>query len=185
MPTPACSFAMPCEKETAPQAVPTTEVPPPAPPASVQSVRGFSYTCILKVFCLLNASIKFGRIFPVPANKKKPLPSSTRRSSCAVAAALDLLGDRWTLLVIRDMFLGKSRFKDFVSSPEGIPTNILTDRLERLVNAGMARRIPSSPGSRHLAYELTPKGKSLGPVLRSLRDWGLTWEKGTEAFIRD
>lgn len=102
-----------------------------------------------------------------------------------MAAALDLLGDRWTLLVIRDMFLGKSRFKDFVSSPEGIPTNILTDRLERLVNAGMARRIPSSPGSRHLAYELTPKGKSLGPVLRSLRDWGLTWEKGTEAFIRD
>jgi len=56
---------------------------------------------------------------------------STRRSPCPVACSLDLIGDKWTLLVIRDLLFGRSRFKDFAASPEGIPTNILSERLGR------------------------------------------------------
>ena len=59
-----------------------------------------------------------------------------RRSQCPVACSLDLIGDRWTLLVVRDLFPGKSRFGDFASSPEGIPSNILAERLKRLEAAG-------------------------------------------------
>ena len=101
-----------------------------------------------------------------------------RRSPCPVACCLDIIGDRWTLLVIRDLILGRSRFKDFTASPEGIPTNILTERLQRLQLHGLATRAPS-PGSKHPAYQLTPKGEALVPVLRAMKDWGLTWEPGT------
>ena len=61
-----------------------------------------------------------------------------RRSLCPVACSLDILGDRWTLLVIRDLFAGKSRFGEFLASPEHIPTNILAERLKRLERAGLA-----------------------------------------------
>ena len=108
---------------------------------------------------------------------------SERRSPCPVACALDLFGDRWTLLVIRDLFLGRSRFKDFAASPEGIPTNILSDRLARLIDAGVARKVPDAGGSKWLAYRLTPKGQALGPVLGAIRDWGLAWEPGAEARL--
>ncbi len=105
--------------------------------------------------------------------------AAPRRSECPVACGLEILGDRWTLLVIRDLVLGKARFKDFASSPEGIPTNILSDRLTRLLRHGIVRQLPAAEGSRHLAYELTAKGLALKPLLRELRDWGLVWEKGT------
>lgn len=106
---------------------------------------------------------------------------SERRSPCPVACALDLFGDRWTLLVIRDLFLGSTRFKDFASSPEKIPTNILSDRLARLLEGGLVERVPASSGSKRLAYRLTEKGFSLKPILLSIRDWGLEWEPGTIA----
>jgi DNA-binding HxlR family transcriptional regulator len=96
-----------------------------------------------------------------------------------VACALDLFGDRWTLLVIRDLFLGRRRFKEFAASPERIPTNLLTDRLERLVASGLVRRVPVK-GEKRQAYELTKKGLALQPVLASMKDWALRWEKGTE-----
>src|ERR1700744_2881077 len=86
----------------------------------------------------------------------------TRRSPCPVACSLDLFGDRWTLLVVRDLFLGRTRFRDFASSPEGIPTNILSERLERLLEQGVIAQIPASDGTKRLAYELTKKGKALG-----------------------
>ncbi|TDU81209.1 HxlR family transcriptional regulator [Prosthecobacter fusiformis] len=105
----------------------------------------------------------------------------SRRSHCPVACSLDIFGDRWTLLIVRDLVLGRNRFKDFASSPEKIPTNILSDRLERLLTQGFIIQVPSSVGSRRLAYELTEKGQSLIPVLRAIRDWGLKWEPGTEA----
>lgn len=114
---------------------------------------------------------------------KKTASSSDRRSPCPIACALDIMGDRWSLLIIRDLIIGKSRFKDFTASPEGIPTNILSDRLERLVQRGILSRAPAASGSKHLAYELTPKGKALYPVLAALRDWGLQWEPGTQALI--
>ncbi len=104
-----------------------------------------------------------------------------RRSPCPVACALDIFGDRWTLLIIRDLFLGRRRFKEFAGSPEGIPTNILSNRLERLLGGGLVRQIPADKGSKRLAYELTEKGLALRPVLQSIRDWGLQWESGTMA----
>jgi len=104
---------------------------------------------------------------------------SPRRSPCPVACALDLLGDRWTLLVIRDLMLGCRRFKDFAASPERIPTNLLSERLQRLVEHGIARQEPAEDGGKRMAYALTEKGEALRPVLAALRDWGLEWEPGT------
>lgn len=116
-----------------------------------------------------------------PAGTGDPAPR--RRSACPVACALDLFGDKWTLLIIRDLLLGRSRFRDFTASPEGIPTNILSDRLERLQAGGLARQIPAADGSRRLAYELTDKGLALRPVLKAVRDWGLKWEPGTRTAM--
>jgi DNA-binding HxlR family transcriptional regulator len=111
--------------------------------------------------------------------------SAKRRSPCPVSCALDLFGDRWTLLVIRDLILGKSRFKDFLLSPEGIPTNILTDRLKRLVESQVLTKVSDAEGSRHLAYQLTEKGQALLPVVKAMKDWGLAWEKGSRASLGD
>jgi DNA-binding HxlR family transcriptional regulator len=113
---------------------------------------------------------------------KKEVPA--RRSPCPVACSLDIFGDRWTLLVVRDLFFGRTRFKDFTASPEGIPTNILTDRLERLMTHGIIEQIPAQDGTKRLAYRLTQKGKAVGPVLKAIRDWGLAWDKSTRAKFR-
>lgn len=106
-----------------------------------------------------------------------------RRSPCPVACTLDLIGDRWSLLVVRDLHLGRSRFKELAACPEGIATNLLTDRLARLVERGIVRKVRPADGSKHLAYELTAKGHALLPVLEALRDWGLKWERGTKALL--
>ena len=113
----------------------------------------------------------------------KSAKAIARRSPCPVSCALDIFGDRWTLLVIRDLILGKTRFKDFLSSPEGIPTNILTDRLKRLLDYRVVTRVKDSEGSRHITYQLTDKGTALLPLVKAMRDWGLTWEKGTRAAL--
>ncbi len=115
----------------------------------------------------------------------KPAAASARRSPCPVACGLDLFGDKWTLLIIRDLILGRSRFKDFIESPEGIPTNILSDRLERLLNGGVVQQIPAEDGSKRFAYQLTDKGAALRPILRAIRDWGLKWEPGTRANLEE
>ena len=114
--------------------------------------------------------------------KNQQLPN-VRRSVCPLACSLDALGDRWTLLVIRDLMFGRSRFKDFMASPEGIPTNILSERLQRLVHYELVMQIPAADGSKRLAYQLTAKGAALRPVLEALRDWGLAWEPGTQALL--
>ena len=116
----------------------------------------------------------------VPKTNSAAVP---RRSPCPVACALDIVGDRWTLLVIRDLLFGRSRFKDFSASSEGIPTNILTDRLDRLLRHSLAEQIPAEDGTKRLAYRLTKKGRALRPVLESIRDWGLEWEPGTKAML--
>lgn len=114
---------------------------------------------------------------------KRTASAPPRRSPCPVACTLDLFGDRWTLLVVRDLALGRSRFKDFAASPEGIPTNMLSDRLVRLLNSGVVRQIPADDGTKRLAYELTDKGRALMPILKSIRDWGLKWERGTRVGL--
>ncbi len=110
--------------------------------------------------------------------------SNSRRSPCPVACTLDTFGDRWTLLIIRDLMLGRSRFKDFSASPEGIPTNILAERLERLCAKEIIHQIPAEDGSKRLAYQLTDKGLALRSVLGAMRDWGLKWEKGTRQMSK-
>ncbi len=107
-----------------------------------------------------------------------------RRSICPVACTLDIVGDKWTLIVIRDLFLGRSRFKEFIASPEKIPTNILTDRLKRLLEHEIVQLVPAADGTKRMAYELTKKGLALRPVLKSMVKWGLKWESGTSADLQ-
>jgi DNA-binding HxlR family transcriptional regulator len=142
-----------------------------------------SFACKRKAKYLWNASV-FPGIFSgmKKVNKIESGPEG-RRSPCPVACALEIFGDRWTLLVVRDLMLGRSRFKDFAASPEGIPTNLLSDRLERLVRHGIVERYAPTAGAKHLAYKLTVKGESLRPLLMAMRDWGLEWEKGTRAAL--
>lgn len=106
------------------------------------------------------------------------------RSPCPVAATLDLIGDRWTLLIIRDLFAGKSRYRDLAGSPEKIATNILASRLETLQAHGLVHARPSADRAGSSDYTLTPRGRSLLPVLQALRDWGLGHVPGTEVLVR-
>ncbi|OFW20466.1 MAG: hypothetical protein A3H97_17070 [Acidobacteria bacterium RIFCSPLOWO2_02_FULL_65_29] len=96
-----------------------------------------------------------------------------RRSRCPVACALDLLGDRWTLLVVRDLMRGKRRFAQLQDSPETIATNMLADRLRRLAAAGIVRSERYSDHPRRVEYMLTPKGEDLRPVMRAMVEWGV------------
>jgi DNA-binding HxlR family transcriptional regulator len=101
------------------------------------------------------------------------------RSLCPVACTLDVVGDRWTLLVIRDLFAGKHRFGDFLRSPEHIPTNILAERLKRLERAGVISSAPYSERPPRFEYRLTPRGRDLSPVVEAMATWGLTQFPGT------
>ncbi len=121
---------------------------------------------------------------PKPSLKRQTT-NVIRRSPCPVACSLDLFGDRWTLLVVRDLMLGGTRFKDFAAAPEGMPTNILSDRLERLLANGVAEQVPTIAGAKRMAYRLTRKGLALRPVLKAMRDWGLEWERGTKAALTE
>lgn len=106
-----------------------------------------------------------------------------RRSVCPVACTLDLIGDRWTLLVIRDLFCGKVTFKEFAQSPEGIATNILTDRLNRLLGEGLIEHHELADAPGRFGYRLTPRGESLEPVLLAVTEWGLAHVRGTEVRV--
>ena len=114
-------------------------------------------------------------------SKAKP---AAKRSVCPVACALDLVGDRWTLLVVRDLARGKSLFKEFCASPEGIATNILADRLERMVAHGLVETFPAPQQPTRDAYRLTARGQTLLPVLDALAAWGLANLPGTEARLK-
>lgn len=101
------------------------------------------------------------------------MKTSTALSSapCPVARTVDLIGDRWLLLIVRDAFDGMRRFSDFQRSL-GVARNILTDRLYRLVEAGILAREDAPDGSAYQHYVLTPQGQSLFPVMVALRQWG-------------
>ncbi len=95
------------------------------------------------------------------------------RSPCPIAGALDVLGDTWTLLVVRDLlFYDKHRFADFLASPERISTNILTERLQRLERCGLVERRRYQQRPPRDEYHLTARGQDLEPVLRELIKWG-------------
>lgn len=94
------------------------------------------------------------------------------KSSCPLAKALDVVGDRWTLLLLRDMlFYGKHEFREFLASAEGISTNILADRLKKLATAGILASFPHPQDRKRKFYYLTGKGKSLIHPLMALVRW--------------
>jgi DNA-binding HxlR family transcriptional regulator len=103
------------------------------------------------------------------------------RSTCPLTNTLDLIGDKWTLLVIRDMlFVGKKQFGDFLESPEGISTNILTDRLKRLEESGIIEKRPYQKKPVRYEYFLTDAGRALEPVLIAIVGWGYAHIEGTK-----
>ncbi len=102
-------------------------------------------------------------------------PVRVFRSSCPIARSLDLFGDKWTLVVMRDaLFFDCRTFADFANCSEKIPTNLLAERLKRLVSIGMLEKIAYQ--SKPLRYEYTPTvlGQSLGPVLKTMLTFGQT-----------
>ena len=163
----------------------------PAPGfASVGSESSFISSTFDRYLRFASSYLLFASMQHIPhacprmtARKSSTKLRSKRRSPCPVACSLDLFGDRWTLLVVRDLLLGRTRYKEFQESPEGIPTNLLADRLERLVSSGIATRVPVEDGSKHLGYQLTKKGLALRPILKAMRDWALTWEPGTRVEL--
>ena len=98
---------------------------------------------------------------------------------CPVARSLDVIGEWWTLLIVRDAFLGARRFEDF-KAPTGIADNILASRLKRLVDEGVLERRRYQERPERYEYLLTEKGKGLLPVLAALRKWGQDWTEGRE-----
>ena len=109
-----------------------------------------------------------------------------RRSACPLNASVEMLGDRWSLLIIRDMMLrGFRTYKEFMECYEGIATNILADRLKKLVAYGIITAEPNPSDGRKLIYSLTAKGIDLAPVLTEMVLWAAAHEDtGNQALVR-
>lgn len=109
-----------------------------------------------------------------------------RRSGCPLNASVEMLGDRWSLLIIRDMMLrGFRSFKEFLESDEGIATNILADRLRKLEAHGIITTQADASDGRKLIYLLTPKGIDLATVLTEMVLWAARHEEtGNQALVR-
>ena len=107
---------------------------------------------------------------------------ATRRSDCPISFALDTFGDRWSLLVMRDLlFQEKDQFRDFAASEERIASNILADRLQRLEQAGLIMKVSGPGGRERTAYRATDKGKDLIPVLLEMMLWSARYDPDTGA----
>lgn len=118
-----------------------------------------------------------------PKKKKaKPGAQDFRRSDCAVACTLDLIGDKWSLLVVRDLLSGGATYGELQRSFEGIPTNILADRLKKLEESGIIAKSAYQERPVRYSYELTEKGRALGDVLLALVRWGKKHIPGTQAL---
>jgi DNA-binding HxlR family transcriptional regulator len=104
------------------------------------------------------------------------------RSCCPITNALDIFGDRWTLLIIRDLVLGKRRYQELISSAEKIASNILADRLKKLEAAGLVTRRAYQQKPARYEYFLTEKGESLKPVLIAIISWGQEHYPDTQVF---
>ncbi len=98
------------------------------------------------------------------------------QQSCPIARTLDIIGDRWTVLVLRDLSGGGRRFQDLLTSLEGISPNLLADRLKTLEAHGIVGRSFYSEHPPRAQYRLTEKGTALQPTLDALRDWGERYE---------
>ncbi|MEV7096368.1 winged helix-turn-helix transcriptional regulator [Amycolatopsis sp. NPDC051045] len=110
----------------------------------------------------------------------------TYNQYCATARTLDLVGERWTLLLIRELLTGPKRFGDLQASLRGLGTGLLAARLKNLERDGLAHKVTLPPPARTPAYALTEAGEELGPAILALARWGLKWAMGerreTETF---
>jgi DNA-binding HxlR family transcriptional regulator len=97
--------------------------------------------------------------------------------TCSIARTMDVIGEWWTPLILRDLFVGISRFED-LRRDLGIATNVLSDRLSTLVREGVVEQVPSRPGSTRSEYLLTAKGRDLYPVILAVMAWGDRWMDG-------
>jgi DNA-binding HxlR family transcriptional regulator len=104
--------------------------------------------------------------------RKKQSGNKPRRSNCPVACTLEIIGDRWTLLVVRDLLRGKKRYGEFLESGERIPTNILADRLKILEENGIVEKVLYSERPPRAEYQITEAGRELGEVVKSMYRWG-------------
>lgn len=98
------------------------------------------------------------------------------QDSCPVARTLDVVGERWTILVLRDISRGRKRYSELLQSLEGISTNLLADRLKRLEQAEMVEQVLYSDHPPRAEYRLTEKGRAFMPVLTTLKEYGERWE---------
>src|SRR5262249_58421933 len=103
-----------------------------------------------------------------------------RRSDCAVACTLDIIGDRWTLLVVRDLLRGRRYFDEFLRAPEGIATNVLSARLRALCELGLVEKAPDLSDRRRGTYRLSNGGLHLGELLGDIAAWALKHPPGTK-----
>jgi DNA-binding HxlR family transcriptional regulator len=92
---------------------------------------------------------------------------------CPVARTLDIIGDRWTMLILRDLFFGASRFNQFLQNSPGLPSKLLSERLKKLEAHGLIERAVYSQHPLRAEYRLTAEGCSLQPVLHAIATWGL------------
>ena len=99
--------------------------------------------------------------------------------NCSIAQSLEVIGEWWTLLILRDCFFGITRFEDF-QQRLGIARNVLTTRLDTLVDHGVLVRVPYDEARGRADYRLTDKGRALWPVLTTLRQWGDEWILGED-----
>ncbi len=104
------------------------------------------------------------------------------RSSCPITNALDIFGDKWTLLIIRDLALGKRRYQEFKFSPEKIASNILAERLKRLQACVIVTRYAYQHNPVRYEYVLTKKGKTLRPILKAIVSWGFEHFPGSMIY---
>lgn len=97
--------------------------------------------------------------------------SNNFRSTCPISTGLEIFGDKWTLLIIRDMIFGKARFKEFAEGKERIPTNILSSRLKSLVEQGFIMKEPYQLKPKRYQYTLLEKGNDLIPIMQAMAKW--------------
>src|ERR1700740_2770774 len=162
------------------------------PCSSLSPLTGFAYNVLNRIsmpnasrlslpISLVSCKLKCYAVRMAP--KKAVFP---RRSRCPLNASVEMLGDRWSLLIIRDMMVfGYRGFKEFLNSHERIATNILADRLKRLEKYGIISAAPDPSDGRKLIYSLTAKGLDLAPVLTEMVLWAAAHaDTGNQALVR-
>jgi DNA-binding HxlR family transcriptional regulator len=141
---------------------------------------------LAQIACILQVTVMLLLGVAKPSPKRGSRKQPKRRSECPLNASVEMLGDRWSLLIIRDMMLrGAHTYKEFLECYEGIATNILADRLRKLAANGIILAEPDPDDGRKFTYRLTAKGIALAPVLTEMVLWAADHEKtGNAALVR-